>query len=351
MQSMASATDSARALGLNGGSAARATLGSIMQLLQVSEAEGLAKSAPQLDAALSLLCAQLDPADKSLAHADLVPLAHLFPRSIERLAEQNQSTAQAGFGIDVETLRFASMEHLLRAADEPDLDEQQTAILIFRGNGDVLARVTANPSARFARSSLTTLIELAPGDRRIKENLINRPDMPEPLSMRLLPFLNLEQKVRLFVAGASIDTATAANDLAIEREVYNGSGVDPSRDIDDTIVRLCEDARISEISEVVADRLRIPLACSMNLLCGRMDHAAALALFAAGASARIVLPMLNLRQRLECRHSKDMRGAHDAFARYTREVARDIVSRCAGDMQASGLVLPEFSFETPDAAS
>ena len=346
---MVSASAYAEASGMNGGSAAKATLGSIMQLLRMSPMDALARSAPQLDAVLCVICAQLDPTDKSMARLDLGSLAHLFPRSLHRLAEhKNASTRGAA---DVETLRFASMDDLLSAADERDLNPQQTAILISRGNSDVLARVTANASARFARSSLTTLIELAPGDRRIKENLIARPDMPEPLSMRLLPFLNLDQKVRLFVAGASIDTATAANDLSIEREVYNGSGVDPSRDIDDTIVRLCEDARISEISEVVADRLWIPLACSMNLLCGRLDHVASLAVLAAGASSKVVLPILNLRQRLECRHSKDIRSAYDAFSRYTPESAREIVLRCSDDMQASGLVLPEFSFEMAEVST
>ena len=244
--------------------------------------------------------------------------------------------------IDVETLRFASMDTLLDVASRDGLTSDLTAILVFRGNAEVIAAVTANPIASFARSSLTTLVELAPSDRRLKDNLVCRTDLPEALGMRMLPFLNPAQMVSMFVAGASIDTQSAATDLAAEREVFQGSGVDPSRDINATVVALCQDARVSEISEVVAERLRVPLASVMNLLCGRMDHAAGLTLLAAGMAVGSVQPLLDLRQRLACRESRDGRAAFDVFTRYTVADAKSLVRDCSRRLQESGLVMPEF---------
>ena len=335
------------------------TVNGIVSLLLASPADALSRSAAHLDVALSLVCAQLSESEKSATWTRLSPLAHLFPRSIEHL--QAAASPSPGYvaqmhaslgsiipedGADqlAKSLRFAPMQLLLEAARRPFLDSAATAILVFRGNSDVLAEVTANPGAVFTRSSLTTLVELAPSDRRLKENLSARADMPEALSLRMLPFLNQAQMVQMFVAGAAIDTATAASDLAAERDVYHGSGVDPSRALDDTLGRLCRDARISEISEVLAERLAIPLACSMNMLCGRLDHVAGLILMASGGGIQSVDPILDLRQRLECRHSKDRRSAFDVFTRYDLAQARDLVLACSKALQASGLVQSDFDF-------
>ena len=333
------------------------TISSILGLLLASPSDALQRSAEHLDVALSMVCSQLGESEKSQTWTRLSPLAHLFPRSIERLqASVSPSFAHiasmtaAPAANDPKTiglagmLRFAPMQELLEAASMPVIDGVVSAILVFRGNAEVLARVTANPGAQFTRSSLTTLVELAPSDRSIKENLSSRADLPEALGIRMLPFLNKAQKVRMFTAGASIDTPTAASDLAAERDVYHGSGVDPSRALDDTITRLCQDARISEISEVLAERLGTPLACAMNLLCGRMDHAAGLIVMASGATAQSIGPILDLRQRLECRLSKDRRSAFDVFSRYTSQEARELVAACSVHLQETGLVVPELDF-------
>ncbi len=335
-------------------------ISAIISLLLASPADALMRGAEQLDAAMSLVCSQLGEVDKAETWTRLAPLAHLFPRALEGLRatsspshghltklsviKQRMTDLPPTQDIELSELRFAPMDRLMAVADLPDLDASITAILVFRGNSEVLAKLTANSSARFARSSFTTLVELAPGDRRIKENLARRTDLPEALCLRLLPFLNHSQKVAMFVAGASINTATAANDLASERDVYLGSGVDPSRALDDTILRLCNDARISEVSEVLAERLRVPLATSMNLLCGRLDHVACLTLVAAGAGVKSIPPILNLRQRLECRKSRDHGASHDVFNRYTIEEARVLILDCNQAMMESGLVVSEFDF-------
>ena len=333
----------------------------IVSLLLASPPEALEREALRLDAALAMVCTRLARAEKAETALKLEALRHLFPLSVGELEPSDPGAsadrasgmesappveiAHSGPVADLDALRFALPDNLMQVALLPHVDEATSAILVFRGTSDVIAAVTGNPGARFALSSFTTLIELAPGDRRIKENLSLRIDLPERLAMRLLPFLNDAQLVKMLAAGASIDMATAASDLSTEREVYRGSGVDPSRPLDDTIIMLCNDARISELSELLADRLAIALASTMNLLCGRLDHAAGILLHAAGASTAVVQPVLQLRQRLACRQSNDRRAAHDAFLRYSGAEARRIVLACASVLRTSGLVVSDFEFE------
>ena len=325
----------------------------IVGLLLASPPESLEREARRLDAALAMVCARLGDVEKAETGAQLSGLAHLFPLSLGELAAIDGRLPPSGETDGAGTiarLRFAPPEELMRIAQLPAIDEATTAILVFRGTSDILAAVTANPGARFAVSSFTTLIELAPGDRRIKENLSVRIDLPERLALRILPFLNEMQLVRMLAAGASIDTATAAADLAAERDVYRGSGVDPSRPLDDTIAILCNDARVSELSELLSERLGITLATAMNLLCGRLDHSAGILLRAAGASTATVQPVLTLRQRLECRPSNDRRAAHEAFTRYSMRTAREMVIACAEVFKERGLSSSDFDFATAPKA-
>jgi len=316
------------------------TIASIVSLLLASPPEALQRSAGSLDAAIALVCARLSDRERAATRSRLEPLQELFPLSLAKLSKPSHIAPDA----ELDAVRFAPMPELLALASMPGLDARKSAILAFRGDSDVLAALTGNHAAALSSSSLTTLIELAPGDRRIKDNLCARPDLPEPLALRLLPFLNRTQLVTLLTTGCSIDMATAAHDLATEREVFEGSGVDPSRPLDQTIGMLCTDARISELSEVVADRLRIPLASAMNLICARLDHTACLALHAAGASAVVVSPVLALRQRLECRDGKDRRGAQEAFARYSPSEARSIIEDCAARLAERGVVVSDLDF-------
>ncbi len=326
----------------------------IINLLLASPREALSKSAEPLDRALSLLSTRLSDAERDALVARLEPLAHLFIKTVSgqtsNIVALHPNNASSDISDSDETrlieqARFGSMAELLSLASLPDLSPALTGILVSRGTSDVLCAVTANSGARFARSSFNTLVELAPGDRQLKDNLTRRPDIPETLALRLLPYLNYDQIICLLTASASIDTKTAAEDLEAERALFTGNGIDPSRAFDDTLARLCGDARISEIADVAAECLNIPLGTTMNMLCGTMDYAAGLLLNAAGASVQSVPAMLDLRQRLECRQSKDRRAAYDAFNGHTNEEARRIVGDCSKAMQRSGLVVADFDFE------
>ncbi len=333
-----------------------------INLLLACPHETLHQNAGTLDTTLSALCAQIPPRDCIAIQSRLQPLAALFPQtmdtgrslqsvnSTDRLKpELASSDGLTSAPVDLALVaRTAPCNQLLAMAGLPDLSPAVTGILVSRGTPEVLHRLTANNHAQFARSSFSTLIELAPCDMQLKTNMACRTDLPEGLALRLLPFLNHGQKIKLFTAGANIDTAQAANDLNAEREVYGGSGVDPSRALDNTIQRLCEDARISEITEVLADRLAIPHAASMNLLCGRLDYVAGLLVFAAGGSESCIQPILDLRQQLECRSSKDRRAAYEPFSTYKTEEARSIVIECVKSMQSTGLFRPEFDFSVSD---
>ncbi len=237
--------------------------------------------------------------------------------------------------------RFATPGELEDIALKSNLPVSVTSILVSRGFSQAICVLTANKTAKLSKSSLSMIIELAFSNLQLKENLTHRIDVPEALLLRLMPYLNENQKVQLLTADFVIDSKTAVQCLANERDMNPGNGVDPSRAIDDTLSRLCIEMRIHEIADVLSERLCMPLALAMNFLNSRMDFCRALVLNAAGADVNSVLSILRLKQIKNVRLNSDAGAIHKLSQNYTLEKAFHIINLCLEKMQKIGLIGPD----------
>jgi hypothetical protein len=239
--------------------------------------------------------------------------------------------------------RKASLEELARIADLPNLPEAITNVIVGRGDRLILGKALANQTAAFARSSLTTLAELAPSDRMIREALVLRKDLPEPIIERLLPFLSLEKRAALLTNGAQFSEAAARDALMhAQADLLNAAraghlmmtidGCDAMLEegklnAGDIILILAKDLRVAELATFVATRLAIREATAFNILSGRVDHPVAVLIKALNCDGRIAEQVMVMRNRLGCRDAKETRSAFMVAQRYSVEGALDLV-RC-----------------------
>ncbi len=237
--------------------------------------------------------------------------------------------------------RKASMSELLQIAGLPDLPDGITNVLIARGNRDILQRVLENPSARFSKSSLTTLAELAPSDRMIKESLIARVDLPEPIVERLLPFLSPDAKARTLMAGHPFGEREARNALTqaasdLVAAYRNGNalmGLDTCQatldegkmSVNEVICVLARDVRVAELASFMATRLEIRHLSAFNILSGRLDHSTAVLIRAMDGDMASMDGVMTMRRRCGCRDAKETRSAFSTAQRYTVEAAQSLI--------------------------
>jgi Uncharacterised protein conserved in bacteria (DUF2336) len=264
--------------------------------------------------------------------------------------------------------RKASAAELLQIAALPNLPEAITNVLIARGDRDALQRALANPSAQFSKSSLTTLAELAPSDRMLKDALLSRADLPEPIVERLLPFLTADIKAKALMTGAPFGQEEARSALSQAEadlvEAYrNGQqllGVDSclacvdegKMSLGEVIVLLSRDIRVAELAAVTADRLGITQLCAFNVLSGRLDHGAAVLVRALDGEFSAVDAVMTMRRRCGCREATETRSAFATSQRYTVEAAKELIRRMdrVEVMGAEPAAPAPHSGETPEPA-
>jgi Uncharacterised protein conserved in bacteria (DUF2336) len=213
--------------------------------------------------------------------------------------------------------RKASMGELLQIAGLPDLPEGITNVLIARADRETLQRVLENPTASFSKSSLTTLAELAPSDRMIKESLIARVDLPEPIVERLLPFLSPDAKARTLMAGHPFGEREARNALTqaasdLVAAYRNGNalmGLDTCQatldegkmSVNEVICVLARDVRVAELASFMATLLDIRHLSAFNILSGRLDHSTAVLIRALDGDMASMDGVMIMRRRCGCR--------------------------------------------------
>jgi hypothetical protein len=253
--------------------------------------------------------------------------------------------------------RRASQDELLQIAALPNLPEALSNVLISRGNREVLERVLRNPSAVIARSSLTTLAELAPSDRLIKNALSERFDMPEAIVDRVLPFLPKMQKARLLLCGLPFDETHCSQSLRDADEEANmaaSSGqplvtmttcfqmLDQDQGkISEIVALMAKETRIAELAAVAAYRLDISPTAAFNALSGRLDHAAVIILRALDCDMAAVDQAMQMRRRLGCREARETRSAQLMAQRYSLTAARELAKAfddVAGQLLSAGSI-------------
>jgi Uncharacterised protein conserved in bacteria (DUF2336) len=237
--------------------------------------------------------------------------------------------------------RKASMTELLQIAGLPDLPEGITNVLIARGDRETLQRVLENPTASFSKSSLTTLAELAPSDRMIKESLIARVDLPEPIVERLLPFLSPDARARTLMAGHPFGEREARNALTqaasdLVAAYRNGNalmGLDTCQatldegkmSVSEVICLLARDVRVAELAAFMATRLDIRHLSAFNILSGRLDHSTAVLIRALDGDMASIDGVMTMRRRCGCRDAKETRSAYSTAQRYTVDAAQVLI--------------------------
>jgi hypothetical protein len=301
--------------------------------------------------------------DSRLIVADIEgqPVAKVERRSRPRdqADEQNNPISLA---------RRASQEELLQIAALPSLPEALSNVLISRGNREVLERVLRNPSAIIARSSLTTLAELAPSDRLIKNALADRFDLPEPIVDRLLPFLPKAQKARLLLCGLAfnfdhcsramsdaneeVQTAQAAGQAIMTVPACLHAIEQGSATISEVIILMARETRVAELSAIAAARLGLGLTAAFNAFSGRLDHAAVVLMRALDCEMTAVDEVMQMRRRLGCREARETRSAQVLAQRYSLAAARELAlafEEVASDAGFSPMATKTFDIEDLDA--
>jgi uncharacterized protein (DUF2336 family) len=234
--------------------------------------------------------------------------------------------------------RRATTDELYQIAALPNLPEALTNVLISRGDRMVILRALHNHSAIFAKSSLTTLAELAPSDRMMKEALVQRNDLPEAIAERILPYLNQRSKARVLLSGAPFSQKDCENAMAEATQELAGLteqgqvmiGLDHcmasisegQSSVSDVISILARDARVAELSAFAAQQVGISQVAAFNALSSRFDHAAGIILRALDCDMAAFDDAMNMRRRCGCREAKETKSAWMRSQRYSIEEAR-----------------------------
>jgi Uncharacterised protein conserved in bacteria (DUF2336) len=268
--------------------------------------------------------------------ASIVP-----PVLTERRAAPREPMADANNPITL--ARKAGVPELMQIAVLPNLPESLTNVLVARGERDVLEKVLQNKTATFSRSSLTTLSELAPSDRMIKDCLIARSDLPEPIIERLLPFLaplakaqllysdspfgEYEARKALSQASADLVAAYRNGQMLLGLDTCLATVDDGKMTISETVILLARDIRVAELSAFMAAKLGICHVTAFNVLSSRLDHTSAVLVRALGCDMTALEAVMVMRGRCGCREARETKSARYTANKYTQEEATAMVAR------------------------
>jgi len=123
----------------------------------------------------------------------------------------------------IEIAKTMSQDHLLAISDRKRLEQAVTAVLVDRGNADVLCNVAGNPGASLSEADFRTLVHRAETDERLTEKVGLRPDLPPHLFERLLLRATKVARERLVT---SINPAARPELHRILATVARGFGVE-----------------------------------------------------------------------------------------------------------------------------
>jgi hypothetical protein len=251
------------------------------------------------------------------------------------IAERRQRPRRANVDPDHpgERARRADVDTLVGLAASATVCDAVANVVVARGDRRAIDALVRNPAAKLARSSLTTLAELAASDLMIKLALISRTDLPEPIVNRLLPFLDDPAKGAVLLSGAPFTSETARTVLAdAHRELafsYRGGtallGVDSflsmvadaSISVDEAILALTQDLRIAELADFLARSSGVAFVTALNAVAGRLDHAVVPLVKVANGGPASVAAMMEMRRQLGYRTGRETLSACSIFVGYT----------------------------------
>src|SRR5215472_9029227 len=86
----------------------------------------------------------------------------------------------------IEIAKTMSQDHLLAISERKRVEQALTAVLVDRGNDDVLCKVATNAGAALSEADFRVLVGRAENHERLTEKVGLRPDIPAQLFERLL---------------------------------------------------------------------------------------------------------------------------------------------------------------------
>jgi uncharacterized protein (DUF2336 family) len=239
---------------------------------------------------------------------------------------------------------------LVMLAQLPDVPEALSNRIVARGHAEALVAVLANPSARFAKSSLTTIVELAASDFSLRQALCGRGDLPDAILDRLWPFLSQASRIQVLAAGCRTDTraltallAEADQDLIMavrdgELPLSIDTCLTRIADGEWTLARaikaLGQEGRIADVATLLARKACILPVTALDLLMGAYDRGLVVLARAAQADVAALEAALLVRMRAGCRRTADARGPLHALAALTEAEASALLLHLAAAREA-----------------
>jgi hypothetical protein len=255
---------------------------------------------------------------------------------------------------------------LVMLAQLPDVPEALSNRIVARGHAEALVAVLSNPSARFAKSSLTTIVELAASDFSLRQALCKRGDLPDAILDRLWPFLSQASRVNVLTAGCGTELraltallAEADQDLIMAvREGELPLSIDTCLarikagewTLARAIKALGQEGRIADVATLLARLAAILPVTALGLLMGAYDRGLVVLASAAQADVEALEAALVVRTRAGCRRTADGRGPLHALAALPTVEAGTLLLHLVAGMeaaQARTAALLDMAKETP----
>jgi hypothetical protein len=231
---------------------------------------------------------------------------------------------------------------LVALARSTDPSAQLCNLIVARGNPEALAVMAANPAARFAKSSLTTMVELAASDLAIREALCSRADLGDMILDRLWPYLSPAAKSRVIGAGCrqSHEEARILCEAADDEMEALAGAYGDARSVDDWMASidardetlsqamrtLDGEGRIVDVAVMLAQRAGLEPQLALALLLGRYDRGAVALARLAACDDDSLATLIHVRGRAGARSTADKRGPLHAFDRMGEGEAMTIVT-------------------------
>jgi uncharacterized protein (DUF2336 family) len=229
-------------------------------------------------------------------------------------------------------------------ASRPNPSERLCGMIVARGHAEALAAILRNPEARFARSSLTTIVELAASDMSLRDAMCHRSDLSDAILERLWPYLSLASKSAVLAAGCARAHAEAlvicADASSEEQDEVAGDDMlrsvaewvravrDREESLSHAMRTLDQQGRVVDVAALLAQFAGISSDKALALMIGSYDRGAVALARIAGCDDDSLQSLLHLRGRAGARSTADRRGPLHAFARLGEDEARRIIRGC-----------------------
>jgi hypothetical protein len=288
---------------------------------------------------IALLAGRVTPEDR-LAAAETLRAAGTIPVSV---------FAGLALPLPVQGSRneaiSCSVSQLLMIASQAEVPEAQTNMIVARGAAEAMVAVAANPGARFAKSSLTTLVELAASDFSLREALCSRGDLPDSILDRLWPYLSLRGKLAVLGAGLTLDDSGADalmkaaeqdllatmrdGELPLSLDTCIAHVDEGTWTLGNAIRTLAGEGRFVDVATLLARRAGVETQPALAMLLGAYDRGCVALARAASADAEALAQIIDVRARAGARRTPDRRGPIHALAVMGAHEAAEIVSGLA----------------------